>query len=92
MLKFLDSVLLSFRSCFHRFAAFKWFVVIITGLMVRSDRLGVTSIIRDLSQHSLCYEKLIHFFRSSAWSLDSLRQKWLRIVLNMHRFAAKEML
>lgn len=81
MLKFLDSVLLSFRSCFHRFATFKWFVVIVTGLMVRSDRLGVTSIIRDLSLHSRCYEKLMHFFRSSAWSLDSLREKWLRTVL-----------
>jgi FOG: Transposase len=55
--------------------------VIITGLMIRSDRLGVTSIIRDLSLSPRCYENLIHFFRSSAWSLDALRQKWLRIVL-----------
>lgn len=81
MLKFIDSVFVSFRPCFHRFATFKWFVVLITGLMIRSDRLGVTSIIRDLSLSPRCYEKLIHFFRSSAWSLDALRQKWLRIVL-----------
>ncbi|MDD9147504.1 hypothetical protein OYT88_02915, partial [Sporolactobacillus sp. CQH2019] len=49
--------------------------------MVRSDCLGVTSIIRDLSLNPGCYETLIHFFRSSAWSLDDLRQQWLRVVL-----------
>lgn len=81
MLKFIDSILLSFRSCFHRFAAFKWFVVIVTGLMVRSDGLGVTSVMRDLVLNPKRYESLIHFFHSSAWSLDELRQKWLRVVL-----------
>lgn len=41
----------------------------------------MTSVIRDLSLSPRGYENLIHFFRSSAWSLDALRQKWLRIVL-----------
>ncbi|MDD9150478.1 transposase [Sporolactobacillus sp. CQH2019] len=83
MLKFIDSVLLLFRSCFHRLATFQWFVVIIIGLMIRSDCLGVTSVIRDLSLNSKGYESLIHFFRSSAWSLADLRQQWLRAVLNV---------
>lgn len=48
--------------------------------MLRSDHLGVTSIIRDLSLNHRCYETLIHFFRSSAWSTESLRQAWLQIV------------
>lgn len=80
MLKAIDSLLHDFRSCFSRQATFHWFVVIILGLMVRSDRLGVTSIIRDLSLHSRGYETLIHFFRSSAWSLESLRLTWLQVV------------
>ncbi|UOF92785.1 transposase [Fodinisporobacter ferrooxydans] len=50
------------------------------GLMLRSDHLGVTSVIRDLSLRAQCYESLIHFFRSSAWSLESLRMTWLQIV------------
>ncbi|WP_161786235.1 hypothetical protein [Paenibacillus polymyxa] len=49
------------------------FVIVVTGLMLRSDTLGVTSIVRDLALHPLYYETLIHFFRSSAWSLESLR-------------------
>lgn len=81
MLKFIDSVLLLFRSCFHRFAAFQWFVVIIIGLMIRSDCRGVTSVIRDLALNPNGYEPLIHFFRSSAWSLTDLRQQGLGVVL-----------
>nr|WP_223070552.1 transposase [Paenibacillus caui] len=80
MLKTIDSILLQFRPCFSRQAAYHWFVIIITGLMLRSDHLGVTSIIRDLALHPRCYETLIHFFRSSAWSLDTLRVVWLQVV------------
>lgn len=80
MLQRIDSLLLYFRPCFSRQATFHWFVVIILGLMVRSDCLGITSIIRDLSLHPRSYETLIHFFRSSAWSLESLRQTWLHVV------------
>jgi hypothetical protein len=80
MLKFLNEVLSSFRVCFSRTATFEWFVVIIVGLMLRTDHLGVTSIIRDLSLAPRHYETLIHFFRSSAWSLESLRVTWLQIV------------
>ncbi|WP_262393673.1 transposase, partial [Sporolactobacillus inulinus] len=89
MLKFIDSLLLLFRSCFHRFAAFKWFVVLIIGLMIRSDCLGITSVIRDLSLNPKGYESMIHFFRSSAWSLGELRQQWLRVVLNLRRSSVK---
>jgi hypothetical protein len=84
MLKTIDSILIQFRPCFSRQAAFHWFVVIITGLMLRSDHLGVTSIIRDLALNPRCYETLIHFFRSSAWSLDALRVAWVQVV---HRMA-----
>ncbi|WP_144942132.1 transposase, partial [Paenibacillus sp. 32O-W] len=76
MLKFLNEVLSAFRACFSRTATFEWFVVIIVGLMLRTDHLGMTTLIRDLSLHPRGYETLIHFFRSSAWSLESLRLTW----------------
>ncbi|MEK5448872.1 transposase [Paenibacillus sp. FSL R7-0331] len=50
------------------------------GFMLRSDHLGVTSVIRDLSLNGRCYETLLHFFRSSAWSLQALRHRWLQVV------------
>ncbi|MGG1644437.1 transposase [Paenibacillus sp. NRS-1782] len=80
MLKYLNELLLPFRSCFSRQATFEWFIVLVIGFMLRSDHLGVTSVIRDLSLNSRCYETLIHFFRSSGWSTSTLRQKWLQVV------------
>lgn len=80
MLKFLNSTLTPFRSCFSRYAAFEWFVVTVIGRMVRTDHLGVTSIIRDLSLRSHVYENMIHFFHSKAWKLESRQSTWARIV------------
>ncbi|UOF92258.1 transposase [Fodinisporobacter ferrooxydans] len=76
----MNEVLSAFRSCFSRTATFEWFIIIIVGLMLRTDRLGVTTLIRDLSLHPRSYETLIHFFRSSAWSLESLRLTWLQVI------------
>ena len=66
MLKFIEKKLSSFKSCFSRTAAYRWFVVIVIGLMTRTDFLGVTSIIRCLGLHPDRYESLLHFFRSDA--------------------------
>jgi len=84
MLEYIEDILNKFKSCFSRKASFHWFVVIIMGLMIRSDKLGVTSIIRDLALSHKNYESMLHFFRSSSWSLDSLKMKWFEIV---HSFA-----
>ncbi|WP_246066876.1 transposase [Paenibacillus koleovorans] len=83
MLKFINEVLSAFRSCFSRVAAYEWFVVIVVGLMVRSDHLGVTSIVRDLALDPRHYESMLHFFRSAAWSLESLQLAWYNAV-NRH--------
>ncbi|MDQ6423552.1 hypothetical protein RB620_29500 [Paenibacillus sp. LHD-117] len=80
MLKYMNDLLLSFRTYFARQATFEWFVVIIVGFMLRSDHLGVTTVFRDLALNSRCYETMLHIFRSSAWSLESLRLTWLHVV------------
>ncbi len=82
MLNFIDEILSCFRSCFTRKAAFNWFVILVVGLMLRSDHLGVTSVIRDLALRPGCYETMIHFFRSSSWKLDSLVSRWYQAVLH----------
>lgn len=80
MLNFIDKILCSFESCFSRKAAFRWFVTIVIGFMLRSDKLGVTSIIRDLALRPDCYLSMLHFFRASSWSLETVRQQWFSIV------------
>ena len=80
MLNFIENVLCYFESCFSRRAAFNWFVTITIGLMLRSDKLGVTSVIRDLVLNPGCYDSLLHFFRASSWSLEDIRKRWFSAV------------
>jgi len=78
--RYINDQLIQFRSCFTREATFKWFLLVVIGLMTRSDHLGVTSIIRELMLNPDQYHNLIHFFRSEAWKLDAIKQEWLEIV------------
>jgi len=71
---------MDFRGCFSRKATFHWFVVIVVGLLVRTDHLGVTSIIRGLLLVP-DYINLINFFRSDAWTLETLSVKWHALVM-----------
>lgn len=80
MWKLLDKVFIDFRKCFKRQATFQWFVVIIVGFMIRTDTLGVTSVIRDLAISSESYTTMMHFFRSNAWNLQGLIDTWMQIV------------
>jgi len=81
MWNFIEEILKNFTQCFSRKSTFNWFVIIVIGFMLRSDSLGVTSVIRDLSISPKLYETMIHFFRSSAWNLDSLFDVWTKVVL-----------
>ena len=63
MIRFLETQISTFKQCFSRTAAYRWFVVVILGLLTRYDQLGVTLIIRSLDLPESSYEKLIHFFQ-----------------------------
>jgi hypothetical protein len=79
MMKFFFVFFSGFRACFSRRATFTWFVAIVIGLMIRHDRLGVTSIIRSLFLLPN-YEPMINYFRSSSWELEALEAKWCDVV------------
>jgi hypothetical protein len=80
MIEFVNNALMDFRLCFSRKATFNCFCVIIVGLLVRTDFLGVTSIVRSLFLSADYYMRLIGFFRSSAWTLDILIANWCKLV------------
>ena len=80
MFQQIEQFLKEFRPCFSRKAAFGWFVTVIVGFMLRSDQLGVTSVIRDLSLAPRCYEPLIHFFHSTVWEPDTIRETWWKLL------------
>lgn len=72
MIKLLDKILNNFKDCFSRRVSFNWLVVIIIGFMIRTDTLGLTSIIRDLCLNPKGYESMFYFFHTSAWSLETI--------------------
>ena len=76
----LNKILANFKECFSRQASFNWFVIIIIGLMLRSDSLGLTSIIRDLNLSHSSYATMIHFFHASSWTLETIANKWIQVV------------
>ena len=95
MLKFISEILLSFSSCFSRTAAFEYFVILVTGFMVRSDSLGVTSVIRDLALNPKVYPCLIHFFHASSWEWDTIFYQWLKTTARhapLHRISGRAVL
>ena len=76
----MEEILSGFKPLFSRVRAYAWHIVIIIGLMIRSDKLGLTSVIRDLALRPETYEPMLHFFRSDAWDLERVRSKWAEIV------------
>jgi hypothetical protein len=64
------------RPAFSRRATYNWFVIVVVGLLLRSDTFGVSSIVRALSLTPQSYPCLVHFFHSAAWSAHGLMALW----------------
>ena len=58
------------RPAFSRLRSFLWFATAVAGLTVRTDLLGVTSIVRALKLQPRFYHKLLEHFHSEAVKLD----------------------
>ena len=77
------SALQSLRPAFSRHDTFMWFATALVGMMVRSDLLGLTSLIRALNLRPKLYNSLRRHFHSSAIKLDKLVVLWGRTVLRL---------
>ena len=84
MWPWLNETVRQFESSFSRRTTFCWFAIILLGLMLRSDHLGITSIVREFSLAAGAYPAMLHFFRSEGWHVERLKCAWLRIVASTH--------
>jgi len=80
MLKLIDTILQRFQCCFKRKETFSWFVVIVVGMIVRTNLRGISSIMGCLHLDSCHYESMIYFFRSPAFKLGDIKHQWLSVV------------
>ena len=68
------------RPTCSRLRSFLWLLTALAGISIRSDLLGVTSVIRVLGLGAQCYDRLLDFFHSKAVDPDALCRCWVRIV------------
>jgi len=69
------------RPACSRLRTFLWLVTCIAGITIRSDILGITSIIRAMGLKNSYYDRLLDFFHSPSLNLDKLTHIWKSIVL-----------
>jgi hypothetical protein len=82
MWKLINKILIDFRLCFTRKASYNWFIIITMGCIVSNDSWGVTSIVRDLNIDYRLYQTMLNFFRSKAWNLEDLINRWINILID----------
>ena len=71
------------RPAFSRQRTFLWFATAVAGLTVRTELLGVTSIVRALKLKPRFYSQLLENFHSGAVKLDRLSALWTQAVLRL---------
>jgi len=71
------------RPAFSRHRTFLWFAVSVLGLSVRTDSLGVTSIVRAVGLDGKYYDNLLDSFHSAGVKLDTLSATWAKVVLRV---------
>ena len=71
------------RPASSRTRSFMWFTTAVAGLTVRTEMLGVTSVVRALKLHARFYDRLLDHFHSDAIQPDALAALWARVVLRL---------
>lgn len=77
-----DAIRLLRPGC-TRLRTFLWFATCVAGLTVRTDLLGVTSIVRALGLHERFYDNLLDHFHSTGVLLDEMSALWAQVVLRL---------
>ncbi len=79
MIQHLNAMLLQFRYCFNRFAIWRNITIIVMGFILQASNSGITSIISSLMLKPSWYYSILHFFRSSGYTVTRLYKKWIEI-------------
>jgi DDE superfamily endonuclease len=72
----IEQILLQFRPVFSREATFEWFVLLFWGVVLSTQAPAVTSYLNALGLGEGYYHQALHWFHSSAFSVDALCTVW----------------
>jgi hypothetical protein len=70
------------RPACSRMRTFLWFTLCLSGISIRPDTFGVSSIVRAFGLKDALYDRLLDFFHSPALNIAGLTGCWVRTVLN----------
>lgn len=68
------------RGACTRQRTFLWMVLCLAGMTVRTDLLGVTSLVRGLGLVAVCYDRMLDLLHSHALQLEPLTRLWCGVV------------
>ena len=71
------------RAGCSRLSTFLWFSTCVVGLSIRSEQLGVTSIVRAIGLEAGFYRHLLHNFHSQGIKLDKMTALWTQAVVRL---------
>jgi len=71
------------RFAFSRLRTFLWFAAVVAGFTVRTELLGVTSLVRALKLQPRFYKRLLEVFHSNGVKLNQLSALWPKVVLKL---------
>ncbi len=77
-----EAIWLLRSGCTH-LRTFSWFSLIVAGLTIRTESLGVTSIVRALGLHERFYDNLLDNFHSTGIKADKMTALWAQVVLKL---------
>ena len=72
----LEQILGDFRPVFSREASFRWFVLLVWGILLNTQPAAVTSYVNALGLGEAVYQQALHWFESSAFSVKGLCHHW----------------
>ena len=75
--------ILLLRPAFSRRLTFMWFVSLAAGLTIRTELLGVTSVVRALKLNPKYYQSLLNVCHSTGVKLKKLTIQWLKLALKI---------
>jgi len=72
----LEQILGELRPVFSREATFRWFVLLVWGILLNTQPAAVTSYVNAIGLSEGYYQQALHWFESRAFSLDTLCAHW----------------
>ena len=77
----IEQVLSKLRPAFSREVPFEWFVLLLWGVLLSQQPAAVTSYLNSLGLAESSYGRALHWFRSQAFKMDEVSQRWSQWLL-----------